>query len=74
MIKHCPNYQLFAGLLLCLCIGCENEMKEIEAITNARELPVQTSIKAHYRITEKGRLTHELIAQQINIKEKWINS
>jgi len=46
--------------------SCENEMKEIEAITNARQLPVQTSIQAHYRVTEKGKLTHELIAAQLD--------
>jgi LPS export ABC transporter protein LptC len=57
----------FGGVVLLLILSsCENEMREIEAITNARQLPVQTSINAHYRITEKGRLTHELIAGQLD--------
>ncbi len=57
---------ILSALLISALCSCENAMKEIEAITNARQLPVQTSIQAHYRVTEKGKLTHELIAQQLD--------
>jgi LPS export ABC transporter protein LptC len=66
MIRQTPFFWILLILFGLFVCGCENEMKEIEAITNARQLPVQTSVMAHYRITEKGQLTHELIAGQLD--------
>jgi LPS export ABC transporter protein LptC len=60
------RFAIIGFVLLILLGSCENEMKEIEAITNARQLPVQTSKQAHYRVTEKGKITHELIATQLD--------
>ncbi len=46
--------------------SCQNEIAEIRAITDANNLPIQTSIKAEYNFSEKGKLKNKLIANQID--------
>jgi LPS export ABC transporter protein LptC len=46
--------------------SCQNEIAEIRAITDANNLPVQTSLKAEYNFSEKGKLKNKLIASQID--------
>ncbi len=57
------------SLLLAMLVfvgSCKNEISEIRALTDARNLPVQTSYKAEYSFTEKGKLKNKLIAAQID--------
>ncbi|MBX7050692.1 MAG: LPS export ABC transporter periplasmic protein LptC [Flavobacteriales bacterium] len=46
--------------------SCQNEISEIRAITDVNLKPVQTSYKAEYVFTERGKITNKLIAAQID--------
>lgn len=46
--------------------GCQNDIKEIRAITDPRVLPLQTSINAEYRLSEKGKRKNILKAAQLD--------
>jgi LPS export ABC transporter protein LptC len=53
---------IVAGMLF----SCKNDLKEIEALTQESDLPVQTTFNARYDYTEKGILKNRLIASRID--------
>jgi LPS export ABC transporter protein LptC len=46
--------------------SCQNEIKEIEALTEASKLPAQTSIDAIFNYTENGKIKNRLVAGQMD--------
>lgn len=46
--------------------SCQNEISEIKALTDPQNLPVQTSTKANYRYSERGKLRNILEAAQLD--------
>ncbi|MFT5185468.1 MAG: LPS export ABC transporter protein LptC [Flavobacteriales bacterium] len=46
--------------------SCQNEIKEIEALTEASKLPAQTSIDAVFNYTENGMIKNRLEAGQMD--------
>lgn len=53
---------MVAGMLF----SCKNDLKEIEALTQESDLPVQTTFNANYDYTEKGILKNRLKAARID--------
>ena len=53
-------------LLMLVSSGCQNDIKEIRAITDPRVLPLQTSINSEYRLSEKGKRKNILKAAQLD--------
>jgi len=67
------KYHLHIPRLLCLLMagvlmlaGCRNDISEIRAITDASNLPIQTSYKSEYVFSEKGKIKNKLIAAQLD--------
>lgn len=64
------NSNLVRFVFLSLCVytflGCRNEISEIKAITDPRQLPVQTTYKAEYSYSVKGKLRNQLRAAQLD--------
>lgn len=46
--------------------ACRNEISEIRAITDANNLPVQTSYNSEYIFSEKGKMENKLTATQLD--------
>lgn len=46
--------------------SCQNEIEEIRAITDDRELPIQTTSNAEFFYSENGKLKNQLIATEVN--------
>ena len=57
---------VFFFVLFILLSGCQNDIKEIRAITDPRELPLQTSINVEYKLSEKGKRKNILKAAQLD--------
>jgi LPS export ABC transporter protein LptC len=56
-------FLLFSATVL---VSCENDIAEVRAITDPRNLPVQTNINAEYRYTEDGKVKNILKAAQLD--------
>lgn len=52
-------------LVAVLFSSCKNEIADIRAITDASNLPVQTSYNAQYILSEHGKVTNKLFAAKI---------
>ncbi len=67
MPKHSITRSLiFICIAICSLNSCKNEISEIRALTDASNIPIQTSYNAEYTFTEKGKLKNKLIAAQID--------
>lgn len=56
----------FAILFICLLSACRNDIAEIRAITEFKDLPIQTNLNAEYVYTENGKLKNKIIASQLD--------
>lgn len=54
------------AVLSMIASSCQNDIKEIRAITDPRELPLQTSINAEYKLSERGKRKNILKAAQLD--------
>jgi LPS export ABC transporter protein LptC len=59
-------YSLFLLCTATVFVSCENDIAEVRAITDPRNLPVQTNINAEYRYTEDGKVKNILTAAQLD--------
>ncbi|MFM2000451.1 MAG: hypothetical protein RL204_2398, partial [Bacteroidota bacterium] len=66
MIKRISILYSTLLLLSTILVSCENDIAEVRAITDPRNLPVQTNINAEYRYTEDGKVKNILKAAQLD--------
>ncbi len=60
---------LYPALILIstiILVSCENDIAEVRAITDPRNLPVQTNLNAEYRYSEDGKVKNILTAAQLD--------
>lgn len=58
--------RIYVALLIVLLLAsCKNEIADIRAITDASNLPVQTSYNAEYILSERGKVTNRLFAAKL---------
>lgn len=61
------HFILFAyGVMAFALCSCKNEIAEIRALTDTNHLPVQSSYKAEYVLTEHGKIKNKLVAAQLD--------
>lgn len=60
------NYLITGVFVSVLLFSCQNDIKEIRAITDPNALPFQTSYNAEYRLTRKGKKSNFLKAAQLD--------
>lgn len=70
LMKTVPcGYISYLSILALACVvlaSCKNEIAEINAMTDVRQLPVQTSYNAEYTYSEKGKIRNKLFAGQLD--------
>jgi len=58
--------RIYVALLIVLLLAsCKNEIADIRAITDASNLPIQTSYNAEYILSERGKVTNRLFAAKL---------
>lgn len=57
--------RIYVALLIVFVASCKNEIADIRAITDASNLPVQTSYNAQYLLSERGKVTNRLFAAKL---------
>jgi LPS export ABC transporter protein LptC len=63
---HANGYVVYCLMVLSTALtACHNEISEIKAITDPRQMPVQTNRNATFTYTEKGRIKNKLIASKL---------
>jgi LPS export ABC transporter protein LptC len=61
-LKYLIPVTFLAGIFF----SCRNDIEEIRAITDDRELPIQTTTNAEFFYTEGGRIKNKLVAAEVN--------
>lgn len=60
------TYFILLAFLAVALISCENDIAEVRAITDPRNLPVQTNLNAEYQYSEDGKIKNILKAAQLD--------